>query len=111
MGNSYNIVVGNVTPVKINYDKSRTTLAVRNQSAGTLYYGFDNSVSATNGFPVTTLTPVVFDYLSGDEPSLELWLIASAGAQDVRVSEGRNPLARIFLNLADIVQKYLGGAD
>lgn len=60
------------------------TLLIQNQSAGKLYIGTDNTVTAVNGLEIPPgLTPFVFpkpiNNLLGD-----LWLISDTVAQDVR---------------------------
>ena len=63
----------------------RTSLAIFNNSSNTLYIG--NKGQNTNGFIVPAGGSVSFA-IPEDDPTGELWAVASAANSDIRVYEG-----------------------
>lgn len=62
---------------------NRKTLFFQNTSGGTLFFGFSSSVTTANGQPVQKNQ--LIQLTVGD--SVQVWLIASASGQDVRIME------------------------
>lgn len=59
------------------------TLLVVTPTNGTVYWGFDSSVSAASGQPINRLDQAIFSV----GPSVSIFLIASSGTVNVRLSE------------------------
>jgi hypothetical protein len=72
----------------ITSNKFRTSLLIFNNSAAnTVYFGFNNGLATTNGQPIRPYTGYAFSRETGDDPTLEYWLIASGAGTDVRITE------------------------
>ncbi|MDD3523851.1 MAG: hypothetical protein PHQ41_04040 [Candidatus Cloacimonetes bacterium] len=84
------IVIGLASEIAANYDKDRSSLIIYNNSASAvIYYGSDNTLSTSNGFPIPPKTGLAFSEQTGDDPSLAYWLVSDTAGTDVRVGEGR----------------------
>lgn len=65
--------------------KSRTSLVIFNNTPGSiLYLGTDNQVTPANGLPVFGQTGQSFLAGLGDDPTVSLYGIVTAGTVDVR---------------------------
>lgn len=87
---NYPITVGTTAIQAVVPDKARTSLIIFNNSTtATVYYGSDNTLSATTGVPIPPRSGLAFSRETGDDPSVAYWLVASAVGTDVRIGEGR----------------------
>ena len=74
--------------------RSRTSLVVMNtHGANTLYCKFSKGVSATNGIPVYSTGNISLK-IPEDDPTLELWAIASGANTTIVVYEGYGRIAQ-----------------
>ena len=90
MKGNFPVIVGTTAIQAVNYDKERSSLIIFNNSGtATVYYGFDNTLTATNGVPIPPRSGLSFSRQSGDDARIAMWLVASAVSTDVRVGEGR----------------------
>lgn len=62
---------------------NRKTLTVFNNGSQSVYWGYSNAVTISNGTPIFKNQTVTFDH----GPNITIWLIAPSGTQDVRVGE------------------------
>lgn len=80
--------IGTTAVKAVTYNKKRSSLLIYNNSAAnTVYFGFNNGLSTGNGQVIRPYTGYAFSAETGDDPTLEYWLIASAVSTDVRITE------------------------
>ena len=72
---------------RVNSEKflNRKSLTVFNNGTDTIYWGYDNTVSTTTGTPLFVNQLAIFAH----GPDVDIWLVASSGTHDVRITEGR----------------------
>jgi len=59
------------------------TIGIFNNSANTIYFGEDNTVTTATGFPIAAGAQQILDAGAG----VAIWLIAGVAANDVRICE------------------------
>lgn len=88
MADSRNESIGTAAVKAVPWNSKRTSLLIFNNSAAnTLYFGFNSQLSTTNGQPIRPYTGYAFSRETGDDPTLDYWLIASGATTDVRITE------------------------
>lgn len=77
------------TAVKaVTWNSKRTSLLIYNNSAAnTVYFGFNSGLTVNNGQVIRPYTGYAFSPETGDDPTLDYWLISSGAATDVRITE------------------------
>ena len=75
------------TPVEAIPDplEYRRALVIHNNGPQTLYFGFDASVSSSNGFPLVANEKIAID-MNGT-PNVSIWLVTAGVTVDVRLLE------------------------
>lgn len=81
------------TPVMLAVsNRNRTSLFIWNDdSATTLYIGFDRLISIFDGMPVPPKSGLSFVEGLGDRPDLEMWGKTGGGSIDIRITEATKP--------------------
>jgi len=81
------------TPKEIGYNQSRTSLLITNRSGVTVYFGYDASVSATEGISLSG-TPILGNNgrmsrsrEKGDDARLSIFLVVATGTATVNIHE------------------------
>lgn len=88
MAESRNETIGATAVKAIPWNSKRTSLLIFNNSAvNTVYFGFNSGLTTTNGQTIRPYTGYAFSKDTGDDPTLEYWLIASGAGTDVRITE------------------------
>jgi hypothetical protein len=78
-------VTNTATEVKVGASplENRKSVTVYNNGNQTIYWGYTNAVTTSTGTPIEKKQTV--EFAVGDGQSI--WLIASSGSQDVRITE------------------------
>lgn len=84
-GYQQNFTVGTSVVKILEKNPNRVSALVRHTSTGSLYLGFDQSVSSTNGLLLNQYDSYEINQLNNYTG--EIWAIASASSQDVRIIE------------------------
>lgn len=84
---SRSVTVGTVATPLLSYNPRRTTVAVFNEAATTVFVGEDEASLLTEGSPITAGGALSFVAALGDTPDRQLFGINAAGGADVRILE------------------------
>ena len=85
--NTRPVSVGATIARAVAYDPDRTSIILYNLGALAVYYGFNAETTILTGIPIGPSNAVVFSWATSDDPTVEYFLIAAGGANDVRVGE------------------------
>ena len=89
-------VVGTTAKRIVNYDKSRTSLIIRNVSqTAKVYLGSDNTVTTQTGMELPPGAAFKLDSKAGGPASLEFYAIADSANAEVAIAEFRGPKGQV----------------
>lgn len=88
MAESRRELIGTTAVKAVTWNSKRTSLLIfNNHATQILYFGFNALVSPTNGQPIRPYTGYAFSPETGDDPTLDYWLIADGANTDARITE------------------------
>lgn len=84
------LTVTTTTTRHVSYSQRRSNLAIRNAGTAAIYIGHDPGLSTDNGFEIPVGQTIALNFLNGDDPREELYMVSSA-SQTVYVLETFRP--------------------
>lgn len=82
------VSVGTTAVSVAQHNRRRTSLTISNpDTAAVIYTGKDSTVTTGNGVPLFPQTIVTFNKMSGDDPTIERWVISDTAGKNVRFEE------------------------
>lgn len=81
------VTVGATATPLLSYNPRRTTVAVFNEDANTVFIGEDEASLLTEGSPISAGGAISFVAALGDTPDRVMFGISAAGGADVRILE------------------------
>jgi DNA-binding beta-propeller fold protein YncE len=81
------VTVGTAVKQLVPYNPKRDVLVIFNNGTVNIYIHDSATAVLTEGLPIPPSSSISFVRAWGDEPETELWVVADAENQDVRIYE------------------------